>query len=255
MAWSVGAGLEGKGVLITGAAGGIGKTVAEAFGTTGARVMAVDLDQGAVESVVAGLAGSGHRVVGADLRDLGAATGLVERAQAELGSLDVLVHLASVLRRRMNIDEVTEDDWDFQIDLNFKATFFLARAAASAMRDHGRGGRVILFSSQGWWTGGLGGSVVYNAAKGGVVTMARGLSRIYAPHGVTVNTVAPSFVITPMLTSGLDPALLEEWRKATPLGRLAEPEEIAGPVVFLASDHASFISGTTLNISGGFLNY
>ncbi len=255
MAWSVGAGLEGKGVLITGAAGGIGKTVAEAFGTTGARVMAVDLDQNAVDAVVAGLEGSGHRAVGADLRDLDAVSGLIARARTELGSLDVLVHLASVLRRRMNIDAVTEDDWDFQIDLNFKATFFLARAAASAMRDQGRGGRVILFASQGWWTGGLGGSVVYNAAKGGVVTMARGLSRIYGPHGITINTVAPSFVITPMLMSGLDPKLLEDWKAATPLGRLAEPEEIAGPVVFLAGDHGSFMTGTTLNISGGFLNY
>ncbi|MDB5077510.1 MAG: short-chain dehydrogenase/reductase [Chloroflexi bacterium] len=255
MAWNVGAGLEGKGVLVTGAAGGIGKSVAEAFGATGARVMAVDLDQGAVEAVVAGLPGGGHLAVGANLRDLGALTGLVGRARQELGSLDVLVHLAAVLRRRLNIDEVTEEDWDFQIDLNFKSTFFLARAAAGAMRDQGRGGRVILFSSQGWWTGGLGGSVVYNAAKGGVVTMARGLSRIYGPHGITVNTVAPSFVITPMLMSGLDPTMLESWKTATPLGRLADPGEIAGPVVFLASDHASFISGTTLNISGGFLNY
>jgi len=255
MAWSVGAGLEGKGVLITGAAGGIGAVVARAFAETGARVMAVDVDRGAVEAVVSGMPGEGHLAVGADLRDLAALEGLVARARAELGSLDVLVHLAAVLRRRMDIDEITEEDWDFQIDLNFKATFFLARAAARAMREQGRGGRVILFSSQGWWTGGLGGSVVYNAAKGGVVTMGRGMARIFGPHGITVNTVAPSFVITPMLMTGLNPELLENWKAATPLGRIAEPEEIAGPVVFLASDHASFISGTTLNISGGFLMY
>jgi NAD(P)-dependent dehydrogenase (short-subunit alcohol dehydrogenase family) len=255
VAWSVGAGLEGKGVLVTGAAGGIGHKVAEAFALAGARVMAVDLDAAGVERVVAGLQGSGHLAVGADLRDLAGLEPLVARAREGLGSLDVLVHLAAVLRRRMDIDEVTEDDWDFQIDLNFKATFFLARAAARSMREAGRGGRVILFSSQGWWTGGLGGSVVYNAAKGGIVTMTRGLARIYGPHRITVNAVAPSFVITPMLMGGLSPEMLESWKAATPLGRVAEPEEIAGPVVFLASDHASFITGTTMNISGGFLMY
>jgi len=255
MAWDVGAGLEGKGVIVTGAAGGIGRAVAEAFAATGARVMAVDVRQEAVAAVVAGLEGSGHVAVAADLRDLAAHQGLVDRARAELGSLDVLTHLAAVLRRRANVDDVTEDDWDFQVDLNLKATFFLSRAAAQAMRAQGRGGRLILFSSQGWQSGGFGGSVVYNAAKGGIVTMTRGLARTYGPDGITVNAVAPSFVVTPMLMDGLDPAMLEGQIKATPLGRTAEPEEIAGPVVFLASRHASFISGATLNISGGFLMY
>lgn len=255
MAWDVGAGLEGKGVIVTGAAGGIGRAVAEAFAATGARVMAVDMRQEAVDAVVAGLEGSGHVPVGADLRDLASHEGLVDRARAELGSLDVLAHLAAVLRRRGNVDDVTEDDWDFQVDLNLKASFFLSRAAAQAMRAQGRGGRLILFSSQGWQSGGFGGSVVYNAAKGGIVTMTRGLARTYGPDGITVNAVAPSFVVTPMLMDGLDPAMLEGQIKATPLGRTAEPEEIAGPVVFLASRHASFISGATLNISGGFLMY
>src|ERR671935_194082 len=162
MAWSVGAGLEGKGVMVTGAAGGIGRMVAEAFATTGARVMAVDLAHDGVEAVVAGLEGQGHLAVGADLRDLASHDRLVARARAELGSLDVLAHLAAVLRRRNNIDEVSEDDWDFQLDTNLRAT---------------------------------------------------------------------------------------------PLGRAAEPHEIAGTVVFLASDHAAFISGATINITGGFLMY
>src|SRR5438105_7577916 len=98
------------------------------------------------------------------------------------------------------------------------------------MREQGRGGRIITFTSQGWWTGGFGGSVVYNAAKGGIVTMTRGLARVYGPYGITVNAVAPSFVITPMLMGGLDPAMLEGQKEATPLKRIAEPEEIAGPV-------------------------
>jgi NAD(P)-dependent dehydrogenase (short-subunit alcohol dehydrogenase family) len=255
MAWSVGAGLEGKGVIVTGAAGGIGHKVAEAFATTGARVMAVDLDQQAVEAVVAGMEGDGHIAVGADLRDLAVHDALVNRARDEFGSLYVLAHLAAVLRRQYNIDDVTEEDWDFQVDLNLKASFFLCRAAARVMREQGRGGRIIAFTSQGWWTGGFGGSVVYNAAKGGIVTMTRGLARTYGPHRITVNAVAPGFVITPMLLGGLDPASLESSNQATPLGRPAQPEEIAGTVVFLASDHASFISGATINITGGFLMY
>src|SRR6187549_2384326 len=108
MAWSVGAGLDGKGVIVTGAAGGIGRAVATAFSTTGARVLAVDLDQANVDEVVAGLEGSGHLGVAADLRDLATHQGLVDRARSELGNLYVLANLAAVLRRRGSVDEVTE---------------------------------------------------------------------------------------------------------------------------------------------------
>ena len=255
MAWSVGAGLEGKGVIVTGAAGGIGRKVAEAFATTGARVMAVDLTQDGVDAVVAGLEGRGHVAVGTDLRDLAGHDLLMARARAELGSLDVLAHLAAVLRRLNNIDDVGEDDWDFQLDTNLKATFFLCRAAARAMREQGRGGRIITFTSQAWWTGGFGGSVVYAASKGGIVSMTRGMARSYGPYGITVNTVAPGQVITPMLMDGLSEETFQAMNRATPLGRAAEPHEIAGAVVFLASDHAAFISGATINITGGFLMY
>jgi NAD(P)-dependent dehydrogenase (short-subunit alcohol dehydrogenase family) len=255
MAWSVGAGLEGKGVIVTGAAGGIGRKVAEAFATTGARVMAVDLDQQAVAAVVAGMEGEGHIAVGSDLRNPAAHGALVERARQQLGSLYALAHLAAVLRRQFNIDDVTEEDWDYQVDLNLKASFFLCRAAARVMREQGKGGRIITFTSQGWWTGGFGGSVVYNTAKGGIVTMTRGMARTYGPDAITVNAVAPGFVITPMLLGGLEPAALEASNAATPLGRPAQVEEVAGTVVFLASAHASFISGATINISGGFLMY
>ena len=150
---------------------------------------------------------------------------------------------------------MTEDDWDFQLDVNLKATFFLARAVAEEMARAARGGRVVLFSSQGWWTGGFGGSVVYSASKGGVVSMARGLARTYGPAGVTVNTVAPGQVKTPMLLTDLDPAVYERMTKETPLGFVGEPEDIAGLVVFLSSAHARYISGATINVSGAFLMY
>jgi 3-oxoacyl-[acyl-carrier protein] reductase len=255
MTWSVGAGLEGKGVVVTGAAGGIGKEVAKAFSTTGARVMVVDVKREAAESVLPELEGEGHRAVAADLTQFAAHEALIRRARDELGSLYVLAHLAAVLRRRPSVDEVTEDDWDFQIDTNLKAAFFFCRAAARSMVDQGRGGRIITFTSQGWWTGGFGGSVVYAASKGGITSMTRGLARTYGPHQITVNAVSPGQARTPMLMDGLDPQVLESMTRATPLGRIAEPEEIAGTVVFLASDHAKFITGATINISGGFLMY
>lgn len=255
MTWSVGAGLEGRGVILTGATGGIGAAVATGFAAAGARVMAVDLDQGRLDEVVGGLEGSGHIGLAADLRDLGTHDALVQRAVTELGGLYVLANLAAVLRRRGSLDEVTEDDWDLQHDVNLKSAFFLARAAGNAMIAAGQGGRIILFSSQGWWTGGFGGSVAYASSKGGVTTMCRGLARTFGPHQITVNCVSPGQVHTPMLMTGLAPEIYESMKKQTPLGYVAEPEEMAGPVVFLASDHAKYITGSTLNVSGGFLMY
>jgi NAD(P)-dependent dehydrogenase (short-subunit alcohol dehydrogenase family) len=255
MAWNVGSGLEGKGVMVTGATGGIGVAVSRAFATAGARVMAVDLDEGRVRELVGELDGEGHIGVAADLADLTTHQALVDRAVADLGGLYVLASLAAVARRRYSMDEITEDDWNFQHDVNLKAVFFLCRAAANAMIAAGKGGRIITFSSQAWWTGGLGGSVAYAASKGGVVSMTRGLARTLGPHLITVNSVSPGQVRTPMLMKDLKPEIYESIRSQTPLGYVAEPEEIAGPVVFLASDHARYMTGATLNVSGGFLMY
>jgi NAD(P)-dependent dehydrogenase (short-subunit alcohol dehydrogenase family) len=242
-------------VILTGATGGIGTAVAKGFAAAGARVMAVDLDQSKVDALVGGLEGTGHVAAVADLRDLGSHDALVERARTELGDVYVLANLAAVLRRRGSLDEVSEDDWDFQHDINLKSAFFLARAAGNAMIAAGKGGRIVLFSSQGWWTGGFGGSVAYASSKGGVTTMCRGLARTFGPHQITVNCVSPGQVNTPMLMTGLAPEVYETMKKQTPLGYVAEPEELAGPVVFLASDHAKYITGATLNVSGGFLMY
>src|SRR5438445_2823218 len=223
VAWSVGAGLEGKGVIITGAAGGIGQAVARAFAATGARVMAVDLDQTKVQELVAGLTGSGHVGVAADLRVISNHKPLITRARRELGNLYVLANLAAVLRRRSSLDEISEEDWDFQHDINLKAAFFLCREAGKAMVAQAQGGRIITFTSQGWWTGGFGGSVVYAASKGGIVSMTRGLARSLGPHHITGNAVSPGQVNTPMLMTGLAPELYEVMKQQTPLGYIAEP--------------------------------
>jgi NAD(P)-dependent dehydrogenase (short-subunit alcohol dehydrogenase family) len=255
MPWSVAEGLVGKGVIVTGAAGGIGRAVTAAFAASGAKVMAVDVDRAKVDEVVAGLPGEGHVGVAADLRDTSGHDALVARAREELGGVYVLAWLAAILRRRYSLAEVDDEEWDLQLDTNLKAAFFFARAAGSAMVEAGQGGRIILFSSAGWWTGGYGGAIPYAASKGGITTMCRGLARTLGPHRITVNCVSPGQVHTPMLMTDLAPEIYENMKKQTPLGYVAEPEDMAGPVVFLASDHARYITGATINVSGGLLMY
>jgi NAD(P)-dependent dehydrogenase (short-subunit alcohol dehydrogenase family) len=190
-----------------------------------------------------------------DLRPVAGHEGLLERIESELGQLDVLAHLAAVLRRRPTIDDVTEEDWDLQHDVNLKATFFLNRAFARRLREAGRPGRIVNFTSQGWWTGGFGGSVVYAASKGGIVSMSRGLARTLAPDGITVNTVSPGAADTAMMREGMTDEVLAGFIRMIPVGRMARPSELAGIVLFLASDHASYITGATINVSGGQLMY
>jgi NAD(P)-dependent dehydrogenase (short-subunit alcohol dehydrogenase family) len=248
-------GIAGRGYIVTGAAGGIGRAVCRAFAAAGANVAAIDVDAQAVEAVVAELPGDGrHLPIACDLSDIAQHEGLVARVAAELGRLDGLAHLAAVLRRRSSIDEVTVEDWDTQIDVNLKATFFLDRAVAAHLRGAG-GGSITNYTSQGWWSGGFGGSVVYAASKGGIVSMSRGLARTLAPAGIRVNTIAPGAADTPMLRGGQSAEALASFVDMVPLGRMADPSELAGVTVFLASDHARYITGATINVSGGQLMY
>jgi NAD(P)-dependent dehydrogenase (short-subunit alcohol dehydrogenase family) len=162
--------------------------------------------------------------------------------------------MAAVLLR-LPVDSVREPDWDAQVDVNLKATFFLARAVGMQMVMSSSGGTIILFASQSWWTGGYDGSAVYAASKGGVVSLMRGLAREYGPARITVNAIAPGAIDTPMLRAGLSDKALAKILEATPLGRLGTPEEVAGAALFLASSQARFVTGTVLNVSGGWLLY
>jgi NAD(P)-dependent dehydrogenase (short-subunit alcohol dehydrogenase family) len=241
-------GLRNARVLVTGAAGGIGAAVASAFVAAGAAVVASDV---APVPEPANL----RATVTADLRRPSECERLVDEAATELGGLDVFAHMAGVLLRRDELAAVSEEDWDLQHDVNLKAAFFLLRAAAELMVRQRTGGRLIAAASQGWWTGGYGGSAVYAASKGGLVSLCRGLARSYGPAGITVNTIAPGAIDTPMLNTGLSDQARDAIVAATPLGRVGRPDEVASAVLFLASARASFITAATLNVSGGWLIY
>jgi NAD(P)-dependent dehydrogenase (short-subunit alcohol dehydrogenase family) len=256
MDWSVGHGLRDSGVVVTGAGRGIGRAVAEAMAAAGAQVLAVDIDP-QVEGVIAELEGGGerHRALVCDLAALATHDDVVAAITDLAGRFDHLAHCAAVLRRRADIDDVTEEDWDVQVDVNLKASFFLMRRVAAALKANAEGGSITAFTSQGWMTGGFGGSVVYAATKGGIVSMTRGMARTYAASQVRVNTVSPGGAETPMMLAGLSDESLASFVADIPLGRLAQPDEVAGAVVFLASDHSRYITGATINVSGGFLMY
>ena len=253
--WSLGAGLQGRGVIVTGAAGGIGREVARMMAAAGARVAAVDLDRAGLDETMSCLTGrDDHLAVEFDLADTASIPALVSGVVERLGDLWALANVAAVLRRR-SLDDVTEEDWDLQMDVNLKASFFLNRAAGDAMVAGGGGGRIINFASMAWLVGPLLGSDAYVISKGGIVTMTRGFARSLGPHGILVNTVSPGQINTPMQHQENTPEVLEATMEMCPLGRMGRPEEVAAVVLFLASRHAGFVNGATINVSGGLIMY
>jgi NAD(P)-dependent dehydrogenase (short-subunit alcohol dehydrogenase family) len=249
-----GSSVAGKKLLVTGAARGIGRATCERAVAAGAAVFAIDVrddELRGLQAAVSGLAG----VATADVAAVSGLDDVCEQAADALGGLDGLIHVAGVIVRRADLDEITEADWDLQSDVNLKATFFLDRAAARVMRAAGTPGTIVNFSSQGWWTGGFGDSVAYAATKGGVVSLTRGLARSLAPHGIRVNCVAPGAVDTDMMQAGLDDDARAAFLAQVPLGRMGRPDELADAALFLSSDSSSYVSGATLNVSGAQLMY
>jgi NAD(P)-dependent dehydrogenase (short-subunit alcohol dehydrogenase family) len=251
----LGLGLEGKGAIVTGAASGIGRAVTMCFLDAGAHVLALDRDRQALEELAPAARDDGRLVpMVADLREIGTGEEVVGRAVAELGNLYALVAVAAALKRQP-LTEVTEEDWALQLDTNLRATFFLNRAAAEEMKKQGRGGRIINFTSGAWLTGPIYRSDAYVISKGGIVTLTRGFARQYGPAGVLVNTISPGQVDTPMQHRDNTPETVQRGTEGCPLGRIGQPEEIAAVALFLASDHASFVNGATINVSGGSVMY
>ena len=246
-------GLEGKIVLITGATGAIGAEIARGFAEAGSKVAVVDLDQSKCDAFCEQL-GAGHAGFGADLTQSNTLPALVNNIESTLGPIDVLVNIAGIILRADDLFQVTEADYDKQMAINLKVPFFLSQTVAKSMVAGKREGAIINYSSQGWMSGGFGGSVVYNAGKGGISTMTRGLARSWADFGIRVNTVAPGLVETPML--GLDrmsESQIDKMVAGIPMKRLGHPKDHVGATLFLASKHAAYMTGATINISGGFL--
>jgi NAD(P)-dependent dehydrogenase (short-subunit alcohol dehydrogenase family) len=247
--------LRDRGVLITGAASGIGRSCAQLFVEAGARVCGLDVAEEGLASLAGDAPGPGQlSTVPFDLRRVGEFEDLLDRVESLVGPVRALVNVAAALRRQP-LAEVSEADWDFQLDTNLKSAFFLNRAIGERMKAAGEGGRIINFSSGAWLVGPAYHADAYVVSKGGIVVMARGFARQFGPYGILVNTIAPGQVDTPMQWLGNEPELVEQLAQNCPLRRMAAPREIAVTALFLASDHASYVNGATLNVSGGSVMY
>ena len=237
----------GKVVLVTGGGRGIGRAISAAFAQGGAAVAVGYREHGSdAQTVVDGLRRAGRRAIAvqADVGRAGDAKAMVDQVLDEWERLDVLVNNAGILRRTPLVD-LTLGEWDEVIATNLTGVMLCAQAAAPALR--ARGGAIVNIASIRGLIGGT--SLAYAASKGGVVTLTKTLARNLAPQ-VRVNAVAPAFVDT-ALNVHLTVEQREKIAEQIPLGRFAEPEEIAKAVVFLASPRAAYITGQTLVVDGG----
>ena len=250
--------LADKSAVVTGAANGIGRAIALRFGREGARLLLVDLQSQALDQVVAEIVAAGgtaHPVVG-DVTEEGPATAAVQSAIERFGGLDILVNNVGG-GRNGRIWELSPADWDYVIRLNLRSVFMCTRAAAPHMIEK-RAGRIICMSSgarEGTpWSALDSGAAAYSAAKAGVHGFIRDMALELGPHNVCINAVAPGPVRTDAAVGYLE-ELNQRFEyspnKMTPLRRMADPEEIANAVLFLASDEASYITGVTLHVAGG----
>ncbi|MFZ6042465.1 beta-ketoacyl-ACP reductase [Vibrio natriegens] len=239
---------ENKVCLVTGAAQGIGRAIVERFANNGAqRVYALDVNAQTLQSAF-----SDHenvKPVVINICDREAIQYLVESIRETYGRIDVLVNNAGVTRDAL-LEKMTEQDWDFVIDVNLKGVFNLTQAVAPIMMANNYGSIVTMSSVVG--TDGNIGQSNYAATKGGVIAMTKGWAKEFARKGAQVraNCVAPGFIETPM-TADLPTKVLELMKQKTPLGRMGTAEDITNSVEFLASDKSSFITGQVLKVDGG----
>ena len=238
--------LDGKPVLVTGASGGIGAAIARSLHAQGAAVVLSGTRRDALDALAAELGERAH-VCPADLQDPAAADALIEAAEAATGPLWALVNNAGLTRDGLAM-RMSDEAFQTVIDVDLAAPFRLARAALRGMLRR-RAGRVISISSIVGATGNAG-QANYAAAKAGLVGMSKSLAQEVAPRGITVNVVAPGFIVTPM-TDVLSDTQKEKLTGAIPLARLGQPADIASAVVYLASEEAGWVTGATLHVNGG----
>jgi 3-oxoacyl-[acyl-carrier protein] reductase len=238
--------LSGKAALVTGASGGIGGEIARALHTQGAGVALSGTRQAALESLAGELGDRAH-VVPCDLSDPEQTATLVARSESALGQVDILVNNAGLTRDNLAL-RMKDEDWDRVLAVNLTAGFRLARGALRGMMKR-RWGRIISITSVVGTTGNPG-QANYAASKAGLAGMTKALAREVATRGITANCVAPGFIETPM-TEALDAPQRDQLQASIPAGRLGVAADVAGAVVFLASDEASYVTGQTLHVNGG----
>ena len=238
--------LDGKAALVTGASGGIGAAIARVLHAQGAAVALSGTRRDALEALAGDLGERAH-VCAADLRDDGAADGLIETAEKAAGPLHILVNNAGMTRDMLAL-RMSDEDWQSVLDVDLSAPFRLARAALRGMLRR-RAGRIINIASIVGATGNAG-QANYAAAKAGLVGMSKALAQEVASRGITVNVVAPGFVVTAM-TDVLGDAQKAKLSESIPLRRLGQPDDIAAAVTYLASDEAGWVTGATLHVNGG----
>jgi NAD(P)-dependent dehydrogenase (short-subunit alcohol dehydrogenase family) len=246
----------GKVVLITGASSGIGRATAEFFGRCGASVaIGYNGNQDGADAAVAAIneTGSGKAIaVKANVNNNAEITQMIREVESTLGPIDILVNNAGSLIERLKTLEMTEQRWDEVLDLNAKSAFFAAQAVIPKMLEKGSGVIVNVTSIAGR-NGGAPGSIHYSSAKAAVLTMTKGLAKEFATQGIRVNAVSPGVIDTPYHETFTTPEVMENLRKAIPMGREGRPDEVAGVIAFLASDLASYLCGETIEINGGLL--
>lgn len=244
--------LAGKVALVTGAGRGIGRAIAVEFAEAGADLVLASRTGAGLEQVadVARINGRRALVAPADVADEVAVADLVRRAVETFGRIDVLVNSAGISPVYKRAEQMTSAEWDAVLEVNLRGSFLCATAAGRQMIAQG-GGSIVSVTSIGGRVA-LPRLVAYCASKGGVEQMTKVLAAEWARYNVRVNAIAPAYVETDM-TAGLreNPRLHEMLVSQTPLGRLARPEEIAGAAVFLASEAASYVTGQTLLVDGG----
>jgi NAD(P)-dependent dehydrogenase (short-subunit alcohol dehydrogenase family) len=242
----------GKVVLVTGAQRGIGREVAIRFAQAGADVALNFLDDEAAAKSAAGeIAALGRRAitVAADVAKSAEARRLVGEAERALGPIDVLVNNAAIFPRAPFL-ELTESMWDAVLNTNLKATFVCSQETARRMVAAKRPGVIINLSSGAPYRGSMR-ATAYMASKLGIVGLTRGMARELAPHGIRVNAVAPGITNTAMPRLGNTEEALAALGRANPTGRLAEPDDIADVIVFLATDAARYVVGQLIHVNGG----
>ena len=249
--------LQEKVAIVTGAASGIGRAAAILFAGEGARLVLNDLDAPGLDAVALRIGKEGARAVAGSVADEGVARRLAQEAISAFGRIDILVNNAGVHFVK-DITEMTVDEWDRLMDINLKSMFLCCKHVIPHMVKQHKGAIVNLASISSFVGQEMEGAstFAYNVTKAGALQLTKSLATRYASDGIRVNCVCPGNVETNILKRATAAEVTEFWRAAArsePIGRNAQPEEIASAILFLASDESSFVTGSPLIVDGGYL--